>query len=73
MLNTILRSMKSFAAFWYDFLVGDDWYVALGVVLSLTVTTWLTHLNSAPWWWLLPLYVLIALPLSLRRATRKQR
>jgi hypothetical protein len=28
----------AFGGFWYDFVVGDDWRVALGVVLALGVT-----------------------------------
>ncbi len=24
--------LKAFASFWYDFLIGDDWRVAVGVV-----------------------------------------
>ncbi|MDX6435457.1 MAG: hypothetical protein QOK34_291, partial [Gaiellaceae bacterium] len=26
--------MKKFAAFWWDFLVGDDWRVAAGIVIA---------------------------------------
>jgi hypothetical protein len=27
-----VRIVKGFARFWYDFIVGDDWRIALGVV-----------------------------------------
>ena len=30
--------MKRFGKFWWDFIVGDDWRVAAGVVLAFGVT-----------------------------------
>ena len=30
--------IKAFAAFWYDFIIGDDWLVAAGVVIALAIT-----------------------------------
>ncbi len=32
------RRLRAFAAFCYDFVIGDDWRVALGVALSLAGT-----------------------------------
>ncbi|GHJ40714.1 hypothetical protein [Streptomyces sp. TS71-3] len=32
-----MRFLKSFGRFWYDFIVGDDWKIAVAVVLSLAV------------------------------------
>jgi hypothetical protein len=32
-----MRYLKSFGRFWYDFIVGDDWKIAAGVVLALAV------------------------------------
>jgi hypothetical protein len=29
--------LRSFGRFWYDFVVGDDWKIAVGVVLALAV------------------------------------
>jgi hypothetical protein len=29
--------LRSFGRFWYDFIVGDDWKIAAGVVLALAV------------------------------------
>ena len=31
----MLRLLRGFLRFWYDFIVGDDWRIALGVVLVL--------------------------------------
>lgn len=65
------RALRSFAAFWYDFVIGDDWRVAVGVVLALAVTALLGYLGVDAWW-LLPVAVLILLGLSLRRARSRQ-
>ncbi|KOG59830.1 MULTISPECIES: hypothetical protein [Streptomyces] len=29
--------LKSFGRFWYDFIVGDDWKIAVAVVLALAL------------------------------------
>lgn len=51
-----------FVRFWWDFVVGDDWVAAAGVVVAIVVT-WATG-----FWWLLPLAVVLVLYVSLRRA-----
>jgi hypothetical protein len=53
----------------YDFVVGDDWRVALGVVAALALT-YAVSTTSIPAWWILPAAVAILLPVSLWRATR---
>jgi hypothetical protein len=64
-----MRYIRSFGAFWWDFIVGDDWRVAAGVAIALGLTAALTdHGWSA--WWLLPLAVAVLLVRSLQRATR---
>ncbi len=30
-----MRFVRGFLRFWYDFVIGDDWRIALGVVLVL--------------------------------------
>jgi hypothetical protein len=65
MNNPIMR----FLHFWYDFVVGDDWTVALGVVIALALTAALAGAGVAAWW-LLPLAVVLLLGLSLRRVSR---
>jgi hypothetical protein len=30
-----VRFLRGFGRFWFDFIVGDDWRIALGVVLVL--------------------------------------
>jgi len=63
--------VKAFAAFWYDFVVGDDWRVALGVVAALTITYGVSQTTTTVWW-ILPLAVVLLLPFSLWRATRNK-
>jgi hypothetical protein len=63
--------LRGFLAFWYDFVVGDDWLVAVGVVAGLAVTYALSRM-AVPAWWLLPLLIAGLLPLSLWRAARRR-
>ena len=58
--------MKRFARFWWDFIVGDDWRVAVGIALALGLTAALAT-TTAPAWLVLPLAVAAVLWLSLRR------
>jgi hypothetical protein len=64
-----MRSVRAFAHFWYDFIIGDDWTVATGIVLALAATAILAHAH-VPAWWLLPLAALALLAASLIRAQR---
>jgi hypothetical protein len=61
--------VRRFGRFWWDFIVGDDWRVAAGVLLAFGLTALLAT-TSVPAWWLLPLAVAAVLWLSLRRAVR---
>ena len=67
-----MKQLKAFGEFWYDFIVGDDWHVAVLVVAGLVLTAILAHVASVNAWWLLPLFVFAALAWSLHRATGKQ-
>ena len=64
-----MNRIKSFGAFWYDFVIGDDWHVAALVVAGLALTAILVHVASVNAWWLLPIVVVVALGWSLHRAT----
>jgi hypothetical protein len=64
-----MRYLRSFARFWWNFIVGDDWRVAAGLAVTLGLTSLLTH-NGVNAWWLLPLAIAFLLAGSLRRATR---
>ena len=65
-----MRYVVAFVRFWYEFVIGDDWRVALGVVAALAFTALMTHQHVAAWW-LLPIAVVATLFGSLRRATRE--
>jgi hypothetical protein len=62
--------LRRFGRFWYDFVVGDDWTVALGVVLALTVTSVATH-HGRNLFWFTPVILLLTLALSLRNTARR--
>ena len=63
------RWLRSFGAFWWDFVVGDDWRIAVGVIAALGLTALLAAADVAAWWFL-PAAVLVLLALSLRRGVR---
>jgi hypothetical protein len=66
------RRVRAFGAFWYDFVIGDDWRIAVGVIAGLAVTALVTHAAHAPAWWILPLIVVALLTLSLWGSTRRR-
>jgi hypothetical protein len=55
----------AFGRFWWNFVVGDDWVAAAGVIAGLALTAALAA------WWVLPIAVAVVLSLSLGRATRQ--
>ena len=63
------HELRAFAAFWYDFVIGDDWRVAAGVTVALG-TTAAVSVATPHVWWIVPLAVAFLLPASLRRAIR---
>ena len=67
-----MKFLKSFGAFWYDFIIGDDWRVAVAVTIALALT-WAVARTSVPAWWLVPVAVALVVPLSLWRAVRSAR
>jgi hypothetical protein len=65
-----VRYVIAFARFWYDFVVGDDWRVAVGIVAALGLTAVLSDHGVAAWW-LMPVAVVAILLGSLRHAVRQ--
>jgi hypothetical protein len=63
----IAARLRAFGDFWYDFVIGDDWLVAAGVVIGLAGTYGLNRAGLTAWW-LAPLLIAILLPVSLSRA-----
>jgi hypothetical protein len=64
-----MSRLRAFGRFWYEFIVGDDWRIAAGVVVALGASALLVGL-SVNAWWLLPPAVIVLLAASLRRASR---
>jgi hypothetical protein len=60
--------VKAIQAVW-DFIVGDDWLTAAGIVVALGVTAAIDDATGAAWV-VMPLAVLTLLAVSLRRAAR---
>jgi hypothetical protein len=65
-----MRFVVNFVRFWYDFIIGDDWVVAVGVVDALALAALLAH-NGITAWWVMPAAVVLLLLASLWRATAK--
>lgn len=64
-----MSRLAAFGRFWWDFVIGDDWLVAVLVAIGIGATAVLAAASVAAWW-LLPLSVPLVLWLSLRRAIR---
>jgi hypothetical protein len=62
-----MKRLRAFGYFWWDFVVGDDWLSAVGVVLAIGITAALVAAGLDAWW-LMPIAVAAVLWLSLRRA-----
>ena len=67
-LSRVWRAIRAFLSFWYGFIVGDDWTVAVAIGLALLVTAGLNSKGITAWW-LLPLTVVAATAASLWRKT----
>ncbi len=61
--------VRGFARFWWDFIVGDDWRVAVGLAVALGLSWLLAH-HDVTAWWLLPIAVALVLGASVRRESR---
>jgi hypothetical protein len=70
-MTAVLARLRAFAQFWYDFVVGDDWRVAVGVVAALGAMYGVSR-TSIPAWWILPAAVVVLLPVSLWRVARSR-
>ncbi len=65
-----MSHIVGFFRFWYEFIIGDDWSVAAGVVAALALTSLLTR-RGVDAWWLLPPAVILVLFASLWRTCRR--
>ena len=66
-----MRFVRRIALFWYDFIVGDDWFLAVGVLVALGAVWLLAHnALSVLAWLVMPFAAVIVLGVSLWRAGR---
>ncbi len=68
--NGFVAGITSFGMFWYDFIVGDDWRVAFGVVAAMLVTA-LTAAGFAANWLILPIVVAGLIGMTVNSAAKK--
>jgi hypothetical protein len=62
-----MRRLAAFGRFAWDFVVGDDWRIAAGVVIALGATALIAGTSLAAWW-VLPVGVTAILALSVWHA-----
>jgi hypothetical protein len=61
-----MRRLDGLARFAWDFVIGDDWRIAAGVVVALGITALVAGTSLAAWW-ILPLGVAVLLAGSVWR------
>jgi hypothetical protein len=66
-----MRRVEAFFRFLWDFVVGDDWRIAAGVVVALGITAIVAGTSVAAWW-ILPVAIAALLTGSVWRAGRSQ-
>lgn len=62
-----MRRLEAFIRFIWDFVIGDDWRIALAVAIALGVTALVAEASVSAWW-ILPVAVAGVLGFSLSRA-----
>ena len=66
-MKAIWSLIVAFVRFWYKFIVGDDWTLALAVAVGLVVT-WAFVRQGVSAWWLVPIVAVVAVSVSILRA-----
>jgi hypothetical protein len=67
-----VRRLAAFGRFLWEFVIGDDWRIAAGVVAALGLTALVTDTAVAAWW-ILPVVVLGLLAVSVWLAAAPRR
>jgi hypothetical protein len=70
-MERIWSWLSAFGGFWYGFIFGDDWTLAATAAVGLLLTAVLNARGFVAWW-LVPVLVIVAVGISLRRASRAQ-
>ena len=64
-----MSRIESVLRFLWDFVIGDDWRIAAGVVVALGLTALVAKTSIAAWW-ILPVAVALLLAGSVWHAAR---
>jgi hypothetical protein len=64
-----MSRVRAFGRFWWNFVVGDDWVAAAGILAAIGITAAIAAEKVAAWWFL-PLAVAVVLWVSLYREAR---
>ena len=69
-MKLVISTVVGVARFLYRFVVGDDWTVAMAILLALAATGVLVgdHISA---WWLVPFVAIFMTGVSLRRSARQ--
>ena len=67
-----MNRARQFLGFLWNFIIGDDWRIALGVAVALAATLILSD-NGVAAWWLLPIVVAVMLGVSVWTVARDKR
>ncbi len=65
-----MSRVRAFGVGVWDFVVGDDWRLAIGVVIALGLTAIVAGAGGVSAWWVAPVCVAVLLLVSLWRAAR---
>ncbi|HEX3803626.1 MAG TPA: hypothetical protein VHV75_12385 [Solirubrobacteraceae bacterium] len=66
-----MSRVQGFLKFLWDFIVGDDWRIAVAVAIALVLTLVLSD-DGVSSWWLLPAVVIVMLGVSVWGAVRNR-
>jgi hypothetical protein len=64
-----INGARAFVDFWYDFIIGDDWTIAAGIVIAFFGTEWLAG-STGQSWYLVPIATALLISNSLLKATK---
>jgi hypothetical protein len=64
-----VSKIQTFLRFVYDFIIGDDWTLAAGVVLALAATALVAH-HGITAYWIVPVAVIALIGWSAARTSR---
>ena len=67
-----MNRLTALGRFAWDFVVGDDWRIALAVIIALAVTAVVSGAGASAWW-ILPVATVGVLGLSVRRVAAAHR